>query len=232
MKKFIAMLVALAIAFVATFALASPAAATGNGNGNGPVVMGKKVTICHFTSENASHQYNKIEVDVSSIVPAPTGHSQHDNGADVIPPFSYYEKVDGEWVLKQFPGQGNQTLLTYPGNKCEAPVVNEKIAKPEAAFNDPCVTKNDTFSVAPGTGYTVGPVVKNGLVWSITVTLVDGYEWTDGTTDALVLTHTFTNADCDLPETGSATTNVIGGIVVLGLLAAGGLFLYRRRNTV
>lgn len=229
MNKIITMLLAFAMALMASVALASASSATSNG-GN---FEGKKQTICHYTSEHASHQYNKIEVDVNSILNGlPSGHQQHDNGKDVIPPFIYYEKIDGEWVLKSFPGQGSQTLLTYPGDKCEAPVVNEKVAKPESSVNDPCVTKNDTFSVAPGDGYTVASVVENGLVWSITVTLVDGYEWADGTTTPLVLTHTFTNVDCDLPDTGSATTNVVGGLVILALLGGLGFYLLRRRNIV
>lgn len=225
MKKFIAVLVALAIAFIASFALASPAAAdrdVPSPDNN------KTVTLCHYDGSNengGSGKYSKITVSVNAFYNA--GHIDHVN--DIYEAFSW---TDNKGEVHNVPANGDTTLLAF--DKCEKPAEDEKVAKPEATYNDACGTEDEVFSVAPGKGYTVGNVVlNNDGTQSITATLLDGFVWADGSDAPVVITKPgFTNEPCDLPETGSATTNVIGGIVVLGLLAAGGLFLYRRRNTV
>lgn len=226
MKKFIAMLVALAIAFIASFALASPAAAdrdVPSPDNN------KKVELCHYDGSNengGSGKYSYLNISVNAFYVA--GHIDHLN--DIYEGFTW---TDNKGVTHTVEGR-NTDKLGLLLTKCEVPVEDEKVAKPEATYNDACGTKDDVFSVAPGKGYTVGNVVlNNDGTQSITATLLDGFVWTDGSDAPVVITKPgFTNEPCDLPETGSATTNVIGGIVVLGLLAAGGLFLYRRRNTV
>lgn len=227
MKKIIATLLALAVIFMASFAMASPASAGGHN------YDGKKQTICHFTSENASHQYNKIEVDVNSILNGgPSGHTTHDNGADIIPPFDYYyNDDDGEVQVGHFAGQGDQTLLAFPN--CERPVVDEELVVPSANYADPCGTKNDVFTVADGRGYSVGPVVQNNDgTQSITVTADDGFTFPNAQDSVTITKPGFTNVDCDLPQTGEATNNVVGGVIVLALLVALGVFLLRRRNNV
>lgn len=73
----------------------------------------KKVTICHFTSENASHPYNEISIDAKQIVNG-NGHGGH--VFDIWPSFQF-ELKDGTVVT--VPAHGDQSILnahcTIPG---------------------------------------------------------------------------------------------------------------------
>lgn len=214
MKKIIATVIAM---FIAMVAFSAPALATGGGN---TPADNKKVEFCHATG-NATKPYVKIETSVAAFYNA--GHIDHKG--DIWNTFSYTEK-DGDVVT--VPAQGDTSLLAF--EDCQKPATDTKIAKPDVVFNDLCGTANDVFTVAPGTGYTVGPVVQEGANQSITVTANNGFVFTDGTKSVRFVKPAFTNEDCDLPETGGAVVNVLGGIVVLGLIVAGALYLLRRRR--
>lgn len=217
MKKLTAL---LAAAFIGLFALAAPASASGKG-GDQPA-ENKKITICHATASD-TNPYNKIEVSVASFFNA--GHIDHEQGGrkDIYPSFTYTTK-GGEVVT--VPAQGDQSLLAF--DDCVAPKVDEKIAKPEPTYLDPCGTENDVFAVTPGRGYTVSPVAYEGNNQVITVTLEEGFAWApDGNKQELrFVKPQFTDIDCDLPETGvGASFNTTGGYMALGALAVGGAFL-------
>lgn len=235
MKKFIAMLVALAIAFVASFALASPAAADHSNGHSGPTVGGKDVTLCHATS-STKNPYVKVTVSVVQFFEKNGENGHADHAGDIWASFTYYEKVNGEWVEKTQAAQGNTDLLQY--DKCKS--TDKKIAAPAVAVNDPCVTKNDSVTPAKSDKYTA-VVTKDGLAYTVVATATGDNEFDPAKSEGWTLTEdntvatkvfTLTNVDCDLPETGSKTTNVVGGIVILALLGALGFYLLRRRNSV
>lgn len=228
MKKIIATLLTFVVAFMATLALSSPASATG-----GHSVDGKPVTVCHATG-SAQNPYVKLEnVPVVQFF-GNNGHNDHSN--DIWAEFTYYEKVRGEWVERTEPAQGNTSLLQY--EDCKAPVVKDKIAAPAVSVNDPCVTKNDSVTPVVSDKYTA-VVTQNGLVYTVVATatgnnvfdpaLSAGWTLSENNT---VATKTFrlTNVDCELPETGSKATNVVGGVVVVAILIAAAVFLLRRRK--
>jgi len=227
MKKIIAMLLALAVAFIASFALASPAVATG-----GKVVDGKPVTVCHATG-SATNPYVKLtNVPVVQFF-GEDGHAGH--AGDIWASFTYYEKVNGEWVERTQAAQGNTDLLQY--DKCKSN--DKKIAAPAVAVNDPCVTKNDSVTPAESDKYTA-VVTQNGLVYTVVATATGDNEFDPAKSEGWTLTaentvatkvFTLTNVDCDLPETGSKTTNVVGGLVILAVLVGLGFYLLRRRNS-
>lgn len=228
MKKIIAMLLAFAVALVASVALAGPATATG-----GNVVDGKPVTVCHATG-SATNPYVKLtNVPVVQFF-GEDGHAGH--AGDIWAAFTYLEKVDGEWVERTQAAQGNTDLLQY--NKCKSD--DKKIAAPAVNVVDKCVTKNDAVTVPQSQQYT-SVVTQNGLVYTVVVTATGDNEFDPAKAEGWTLTldntvatkvFTLTNEDCDLPETGSATKNIVGGLIVLALLGALGFYLLRRRNTV
>ena len=197
---------------------AAPATATGGGH-NDPPAENKKVTLCHATSSE-TNPYNKIEVSVAAFYNA--GHIDHED--DIWEAFSYTTK-GGDVV--NVPAQGDTSLLAF--EDCEKPKVDEEVPVPDYTFNDPCGTEDDTMAVADGEGYSVGDVVKNGPTWSITVTADDGFVFENGE-KTVKFTHTFTDVDCDLPETGGKETFLAGGIGALALFVAAGVMLVRTRN--
>lgn len=219
MKK---MLMLITAAVLGLLAFAGPASATGGGDN--PSSENKKVTLCHATSSE-TNPYNKIEVSVNAFYNA--GHIDHEG--DIWEAFSYVTN-GGETV--NVPAQGDTSLLAF--EDCEAPVVKEKVAKPEPVFADPCGTENDVFSVAPGRGYTVGSITTDGVKQTINVTLAEGFTWTDGSEGVLSFERpVFTNVDCDLPNTGGSATYATGAgyAALAGVVAIGALMLLRRRTT-
>lgn len=228
MKKIIALLVAFALAFVMSFALASPASATG-----GSTVDGKPVTVCHATGSEKNPYVKLTNVPVVQFF-GEDGHAAHTG--DIWAAFTYLEKVNGEWVERTQAAQGDTSLLQY--DKCKA--TDQRIAAPAVVVNDPCGTGHDSVTPASSNKYTT-TVTKNGNIYTVVATATGSNEfdpaqstgWTL-TNDNTVATKTFTlsDEDCGLPETGSTTTNVAGGLVILALLGALGFYLLRRRNTV
>lgn len=222
MKKIAAL---LAASVAGLLALAGPASATGGGIPSPD--NNKKVTLCHATASE-TNPYVKITVSVNAFYNA--GHIDHVQGGreDIYEGFTWTDKKGVEHVV---PSQGDTSLLAF--EDCQKPKEDTPVTKPAPVFNDQCETKDDTFSVAPGEGYSVGPVVKDGLVWSITVTLLDGFKWADGSKAPLVFEHTFTDIACDLPETGMGATYATGtGVAALaGVALLGGLMLAQTRRS-
>lgn len=175
----------------------------------------KDVTLCHYTgtTSNGKDRYNKITVPTKVWYKDHKGHAK-----DIWEAFKYRTEIDGNIVSVS--KQGNTDLLAF--DNCKQPDTDEKITVPEGNYVDKCGTENDVdLAVKPGTGYTVGPLVKDGQKQSITVTTTDGYVFTDGT-DKATISHTFSNEsaeECDLPETGlAATYNTPAGYAALGLI--------------
>lgn len=234
MKKIFALIAALAFAMLA---LAGPASAD-NGHNDKP----KKIDICHATASK-KNPYTTNNVSTESVTKM--GHDSHNTDAipgdgidgDIIPSFTYFENDEnGDVVERTYPGKnwpaGEATLK----NGCEAPDGRTPVDKPDPKFTDVCGIKNDKdLTVAPGTGYTVGTLVKDGMKQSITVTLnSDDYVWADGGDAPITFTHTFTAEDCDLPETGGEATynTVLGGAALTGVVILGGVMLLTRRKRV
>ena len=218
MKKITLLFAALAISIVA---LAGPASATSNGQ---PDADNKKVTLCHATGSE-TNPYTKITISVMAFYNA--GHIDH--AGDIWEAFSYTTK-GGDVV--NVPAQGDTSLLAF--DDCSKPKVDQQIAVPSPVFADECGTEHDVFSVAPGLGYTVHPVVKGGdLTQSITVTADEGFVFADGTKSVTFSKPAFTNIDCGLPQTGGpASFNTTGGIAALaGIVLIGGFLLTPRRRT-
>lgn len=64
-----------------------------------PDTTDHKVWICHANNGQGTGGFVKQEVDIDSIIKS-NGHAEHQNGRDIIPPFTYIKKgVDGS-----FPG--------------------------------------------------------------------------------------------------------------------------------
>lgn len=219
MKKILALLLGAALG---TALMIGPAHAD---NGADPSADNKQITFCHATG-STTNPYNMITTSVSVWY---SGHSGHAD--DIWPAFSYTDK-GGDVV--NVPAQGDTSLLAFPD--CQAPVKDVPIPKPDYVYNDACGTKDDTFAVAPGTGYIVsGPAENGDGTQSITLTLAQGFVWADGSHDPVVYTQPdFTNVDCRLPDTGSpaqhATVYGIGAVALIGLLGTGLVVGTRRRN--
>jgi len=77
---------------VVALGVSAPVYAT-NGNSN----AGNKVTICHATGSQ-SNPYVRISPNANGVV---AGHEAHQDGRDIIPPFSYNDHGSN----KHFPGQ-------------------------------------------------------------------------------------------------------------------------------
>jgi hypothetical protein len=73
----------------------SVGAAPANGN-NGNSNAGNDVTYCHATASQ-SNPYVRITTNSNGVV---NGHQNHQNGNDIIPPFSY----NSHGTFKSFPG--------------------------------------------------------------------------------------------------------------------------------
>lgn len=229
MKKIIVALLAFAVVFMASL-MAAPAYATPER------AEGKDQTICHFTSENASHQYNKITVPVESILQQ-NGHAYHDGGRDIIPAFTYYEgsKEPGKdwvWTEKQFPGQGDTSLLAF--ENCEKPKTDTEIAVPAVNKVDVCEVEGDSVTpVRDDEKYTTEVGERVGDSVTVTFTAKDGFVFPDNKKVVTVTVDFPNNDDCDLPETGGeAQYNTTLGL--LALLGVGGLaiaLLFRRKHS-
>lgn len=199
-----------------------------------PEVSGKPVTVCHATGSQSNPFVTLENVPLVQFV-GPNGHADHEG--DIWAPFSYIERTgpdEGDYRTVQVAGQGDQSLLAF--EDCKRPREDVPVTRPEAVYNDECGTKNDTFSVAPGEGYTVSGVVTEGNNLVITVTLADGYKWSTGG-DAVnpirFVRQGFTNVECGLPDTGGSATYATGtGLGALVGAFVAGLLLLRRRQTV
>lgn len=224
MKKILMLIAAMAFGL---FGLAAPASAT---NDNHPEVSGKPVTVCHKTG-SASNPYVKLDnVPLVQFI-GPNGHAEHEG--DIWAAFSYIVRTgpnEGDFETVNVPAQGDTALLAF--DKCKQPIEDTPVTKPEVVFNDLCGTKNDTFSVAPGEGYTVGAVQHTSGVQRIVVTLAEGFKWSDQSTDPVTFERPeFTNVDCGLPETGAAEYATLAGWLSLsGAVVLGSLLLIRRRT--
>lgn len=214
-------LIAMMIALVA-----GPANATNDQ----PDADNKPVTFCHYAGSNdhgGSGNYVKLTTNVAAFYNA--GHISHTN--DIWEAFSYTTK--GGDVIN-VPAQGATSLLAF--EDCQKPAELVKVAKPEDVFVDKCGTVNDVFSVAPGRGYTVGAIQTDGVIQSITVTLNEGFTWTDETTAPVRFEHpAFTNVDCNIPNTGAAETGKTAGLIAIaGFVLIGTMTLFgsRRRSSL
>lgn len=75
------------------------AAKTDNGNSNAH----NKITICHATGSQ-TNPYVVITPDANGVI---SGHVNHQDSGDIIPPFDYND----HGTTKHFAGQGDQSIL-------------------------------------------------------------------------------------------------------------------------
>lgn len=221
MKKILTLVAAL---FLGMLALAGPAAATGGGQ---PDADNKKVTLCHATGSE-TNPYTKITVSVMAFYNA--GHIDHEG--DIWEAFSY---TDNRGNVVKVPARGATDLLAF--EDCEAPKEPTKVT-PTVSVVDKCETADDSVSVSVGEGYE-SKVVRNGLVYTVSVTANEGFildldnTWTvsdDGQRGQKVFT--LTDEDCDLPVTGGEATynTALGGAALAGvILLAAAMLLTRKR---
>ena len=163
------------------------------------------------------------------------GHANHEG--DIWAAFSYVKRTgndEGDYETINVPAQGDTSLLAF--GDCKKPRTDTPVTRPEAVYNDECGTKNDTFSVAPGEGYTVSNIVMEGNNQVITATLLDGFKWSTGG-DAFnpirFVRPAFTNVPCGLPDTGGKATYATStGLGALGAALIAGLLMIRRRRTI
>lgn len=230
MKRIYAALVALFIVAVGALAFASPASANG-GHDDTPSADNKKVEFCHYDGSNnngGSGKYSKIEVSVSAFYNA--GHIDHTN--DIWKAFSYTTK-GGDTV--SVPARGDTSLLAF--DKCQAPKIPDAVTVTVKSV-DKCGTKNDDVSavVNPRDG-AVFNVTHEGTRWTVDATANEGFvldldsSWSAGEGGVFTKVITLSDEDCGLPETGSATNNVAGGIAVLALIGVGATVLLVRRRS-
>jgi uncharacterized repeat protein (TIGR01451 family)/LPXTG-motif cell wall-anchored protein len=149
--------------------------------GDGPVTGDdpavQKVTFCHATG-SATNPFVVITTSVNAIV-GPGGHDEHQDGRDVIPPFTY---IDRNGQQQTFPGQnlGADGVFDIEEDCQVAVLPNPPADKPDLA-----VDKNGPETgVAGGTG---------------TYTIVVTNEGTATVTDDIIVTDT-------LPEGATATS--------------------------
>lgn len=98
---------------LAGFALLNPVASAqshGNGNNN----PHNKVTICHATGSQ-SNPYVRITLNANGVV---SGHHGHQDGRDIIPPFTYND----HGTTRNYPGQNWDTAgQAIWNNGCRVP---------------------------------------------------------------------------------------------------------------
>lgn len=226
--KTLSTITAAAALIAAPLALAAPASAGAD-----------KVTICHATSA-ANGGYTQISVDKNAIAGGHAG-DQHQDGADIIPAFSYTD----DRTRYYFDGQ-NLDKLDLLANGCKpaaehlpaapnAPVyVPASCARPNLPYGEVIIPKDLGAGVA-GASSAFSP---DSPTWSVTYALAGPtdatvYTWqtgTDGnysgpvvpiTADPNYVTDSKTGAgQCELPETG-AEDLILPGLAGLGLLTLG-----------
>jgi len=109
-----------------------------------------KVTICHALPEAASHDYNRIKVDIASSGYVKGGHAveggtigdKHKDGGDIIPPYEYQPK---EGDLFVFEGQ-NWTVegIAIYENDCVVPDPTATPTEEPTATPTPAPTETPT----------------------------------------------------------------------------------------
>jgi hypothetical protein len=236
MKRIFAALVALFIAALSAFALASPASATGD---HGTEIKGKPVDVCHATS---SKKNPYVELKGVPVVQFFGQNGHYDHSKDIWAEFTYLKRTGSEtWETVTVPAQGDQSILL---NGCEAPDERTKVTV-SVSQTDKCGTSQDvvTANFAPaGAPVNIQVDKKSATTYEVVVVVndVDNYILdVDGTWTVTqpgvraVKTITLTDEDCGLPDTGGEAVYATGiGVAALAAVGLLGLALFstRRRN--
>lgn len=162
-------------------------------------------TICHYTNENANNVFQKITPALNSFTGA-NGHFQHDNEADIIPPFWY---LVGE-TPTYFPGQNwDAAGQAQFNNNCQVPPppIPPAVLGAPIFVDATCEVSPSLALPANGSGVTYSQDIPAapGATVTVSATLVTAtHQWgnTDGWVpnppgESTVLTQTFTFADPD-----------------------------------
>jgi uncharacterized repeat protein (TIGR01451 family) len=142
-----------------------------------------KVDICHSTGAAGNPYVTNTSVNVSSIVPAPTGHTAGNDGiigvypaaawGDIVPPFQW----DNAGVITQFPGQNwTGAGQFYFTNNCEAvhvAAVTPTVSPSVCVAGVPTVP-SFTIPNTPGVSYSVDGAPKSAgdLITGVSTTKV------------------------------------------------------------
>ena len=150
----------------------------------------KKVKFCHATGSE-SNPFVLIETSVNAFYQA--GHDTHQDGRDIVPPFSYKKK--GQTI--SFPGLNwDATGQAIFSNGCVVPKPEEppvKIDLPTPTFEDPCGPNNASWDVPKNTDVLTWSVDDQGNL--IATIIKDKTVFENGTTS-----HNYGKA----PESGEA----------------------------
>ena len=177
----------------------------------------KKVTICHFVNENASHLYNEIDVSINSVASAADWLNGHGGHEDIWPEFT---AKNGETIDEH----GDQTILA---NHCV--VVPPPIT---ICWNNVTYTDVPVADLVNYPGYTEGActpsaasVSAGACAWAeqagsltlVTITLTGATLTINGTINGQPYTETFNSSgSTDLPPgtytySWTALSGYIGG---------------------
>lgn len=233
MKKIASTLAAAALLAASTVMVSSPAqASTG------------KVTICHATGSG------KYVTQTVAKDGAAGGHAGHQNGADIIPAFSWVE----EGVRRYFDGQNLDKVALIENGCKEAPTSTAaqpnppiytpaSCARPEFPYGQVTLPAELGNGVASATDPALNP---DNTQWSTQYTLAADTEDTDWswptdqtglftfpvvpiTADPLWVTDSKTGAGaCEMPETGAEMWMIPAGAAGAALILGGGLMARRR----
>jgi hypothetical protein len=115
-----AVLAAVGVATLVAGSIVMGTAGTAQASSDEPPGNRVQVPICH--KNEGSKGYAAQAPDASSIVS--NGHTEHQDGQDIIPPFTWWEKVgngqDATWEQRDYPGL-NTDKLSWIGNSCKPP---------------------------------------------------------------------------------------------------------------
>jgi LPXTG-motif cell wall-anchored protein len=232
---------------LSTAALALGILATGTLAGIAPATAGTdKVTLCHATGNG---KYIPITISKDGTANGHAG-TQHQDGADIIPAYSWVEGGTRHY----FDGQNLEKGADILAAGCQVP------AQPVTAAPAPPIYTPATCAVpslpygrvtvpadlGDGVASSTAPELNaDSTVWSVAYTLKPStedvvYSWPAGTTGAYTFDVVPITADpnyvvdsrtgvgaCELPETGAQDYLLPAG-TGLAALVAGGLMLRRR----
>lgn len=250
MKKLVAGITAIFMMTVSFFGLmlvVAPAANAGT----------EKVGICHANEGKKGFVYIEVAKDGSVNGHAGAGHQA---GADIIPSFSWIEKVNGVNTRMYFAGQ-NTTKTEAEFSAADCGDVEEEFITVEmpAPTYEPGKCGNPAFedgklTIPPAVeGVTVTDVKANGI-WSVMYALDEGYVWKTpmpgsdefearvwefevkhiSADDLWVVDSKTGVGGCEMPRTGGGISNTAlilgGGAIGAGMLALAGAMMMNRKR--
>ena len=221
MKKLAALTLTLA-ALAAPLLVAAPAHAGAD-----------KVGICHATGNG---KYVEIEISEDGTA---NGHAGHQDGADIIPAYSWVENG----VRNYFDGQ-NLDKASLLGNGCKVPPTTVTPAPPVYAPGT-CLDKTSPYGRVTLPEGIEGTTALNAssTVWTVTYTAPENTVWAEGTGTYSINVVPVGPSDknwvvdsrtgkggCELPDTGAGSTLMLAAVAGFVALGIGAVVLVLRRR--